>query len=101
MRLDGGFRFARVDILAAADDHILAAVDVIDEAVFILIGDVAGAERAADFSVDERIARGLGLAPIAAHDVRAARHDLTGRSDGPPPAFSVADGELDSDQRPA
>ena len=54
---------ARVDAVAAAQDHVLDAVDEVQIAVGVEVADVAGAEPA----VGERLARRLGVAPVAAH----------------------------------
>ena len=37
---------ARVDVVAAADDHVLLAVDDVEVAVLVLAADVAGGEPA-------------------------------------------------------
>ncbi len=63
---------ARVDVVAAADNQVLLAVD--DEVVAILVdcGDVAGVEPA----VAHDLARRLLALPVAAHHERPAHHEL-------------------------
>src|SRR5215210_2852925 len=63
---------ARVDVVAAADDQVLLAVDDEEVAVLVHAGHVAGVEPAAAHAV----LRGLGPAPVALHDVVAADDDL-------------------------
>src|SRR5262249_48103552 len=55
-----------VDVLAAADEHVLGAVDDVAEALVVDAGEVAGLHPA----VDERLARGLGLVPVALDHLR-------------------------------
>ena len=55
----------RVDVLAAADDHVLRAVDDVDEAVLVDARDVAGVQPA----LGEGLGRLLGPVPVPAHDV--------------------------------
>ena len=59
----------RVHVLAAGDHHVLHAVGDEQEAVVVEVADVAGVEPA--LGVDGG-AGGLGLVPVALHDVRAA-----------------------------
>ena len=61
-----------VDVLAAAVDHVLLAVDDLDEAVVVDAGQVAGVQPA----VDERLGGLLGLVPVAGDDVLAADQQL-------------------------
>ena len=61
-----------IDVLAAADDHVLQAVDDEECAVVAHAADVAGAEPA----IDEGGCRGLGVAPVAWRDHRSAAEDL-------------------------
>ena len=44
MLVDRLLDHARIDVEAAAQDHVLGAVDDEDEAVVVHVGDVAGAE---------------------------------------------------------
>ena len=73
MSIKHGFDFGRVDILAPADDHILQPVADIEEAVRVEVADIARVEPA--FRVD-RGGGGLGLVPVAAHDLRSAHDDF-------------------------
>ena len=57
-----------VDVLAAADQHVLCAVDDVDKTFFVDLRKVARLHPA----VDEGLGRGLGLVPVAAHDDGAA-----------------------------
>ena len=61
-----------VDVLAAGDDHVLLAVDDVDEALFVHPAQIAGVEPAAG----ERLRGRLGLVPVAGHQRRAAVDDL-------------------------
>jgi hypothetical protein len=63
---------ARVDVVAAADDQVLLAVDDEQVAVVVAVGEVAGVEPAAL----ERLRGLLGLVVVALHDVVAADDDL-------------------------
>ena len=56
-----------VDVLAAADDHVLLAVGDEEVAVGVDLADVAGVEPA----VADRLGGRLGLAPVAGHERRA------------------------------
>ena len=94
-----GFDLARVDVLAAADDHLLDPAR--DAAVAALVhgAEVAGVQPAA--RVDRR-AGGLRVAEVARHDVVAAGADL---ADGPAghglAGGHVGDLDLGVRQRPA
>src|SRR5690606_31752361 len=72
VRVHGVLHLARVDVLAAADDHVLDAVDDVDEAVLVHPGAVAGVHPA----VADHGGRGLGIAPVAQHHLRTAHRDL-------------------------
>ena len=63
---------ARVDVVAAADDQVLLAVDDVEVAVLVGAGHVAAVEPAAAHRLRGR----LGLLPVALHDVVAADQDL-------------------------
>ena len=69
-RLDLG----RVDVLAAADHHVLGAVDDVDEAVLVPRRHVAGPHPAA--AVAEDLGGEVGPAPVADHVRRALDDDL-------------------------
>ena len=62
-----GLDLDAVHVLAAADHHVLGAVDDVDEALVVEPGDVAALEPA----VGERGLGRLGLVQVALHDVRA------------------------------
>ena len=57
-----------VDVLAAADDHVLLAVGDEEEALVVEVADVAGVEPAVGV---DRLGGGLGLVPVAGHEDRA------------------------------
>src|SRR5205807_268193 len=61
-----------VDLLPAAVDHVLGAVDDVHEALAVDAGKVAAVEPA----VDERLRGGLGLVPVARDHVGAADEQL-------------------------
>ena len=91
MGVAGGFHFLRADILAAADDDVLEAIDDEQIAVFVEIADVAGAEMAVR---GERCGGGGRIVPITA-DVRGgADRDLAALPDPPVPAVVAEDREL-------
>src|ERR1700733_16247173 len=56
--------FDAVDVFAAADQHVLGAIEDITEALGVEARDVAGTQPA----VDERFRRGLRILPVAADD---------------------------------
>ena len=60
---------ARIDVLAAADDHVLHTPDDAAEAVLVKRRQVAGMHP----SVDNALAGPLTVAPVAAHHGIAAR----------------------------
>src|SRR3712207_5380400 len=67
---------ARVDVVAAADDHLLLAVD--DEEVAVLV-DLAHVARPEPAVVVEDLFGGVLLVPVALHDVVALDGDLADR----------------------
>ncbi len=90
--------FARRDVLAAADDHVLHSAD--DVAIALLVDDreVAGVHPAACI---DRLARALGVVPIAAHHAVASGQEFAGdaaRRDAP---FRVDDLHLHVRMHPA
>src|SRR5207253_2189742 len=90
-RVQGGLDLARVDVLAAADDHVLQATDNVDITVVIQDGEVAGVHPA---SLVDGGPRGGGVVPVAAHDAVAARAELprrAARQDGPRGRVAHAD----------
>ena len=72
VRADRLLDLDRGDVLAAGDDHVLAAVAQLDGAVGVPHREVAGVEPAAP----ERRLGGLRVVEVARHDVVAAHHDL-------------------------
>ncbi len=66
------FDLDRVHVLTAAVDHVLLAVDDVQQAIGVDPRDVAGVQPA----VHERLGGRLGLVPVALHDVRAAHQQL-------------------------
>src|SRR5215216_349210 len=67
------FDLARVHVVAAADDHLLLAVDDEEVAVLVDLAHVAGAEPAI---LVEDLVRGVVPVPVALHDIVAADGDL-------------------------
>ncbi len=85
------FDLGRVDVLAAADDHVLDAVGDVDVAVGIHVAAIAGAQPAV---LGDRRGGRLRLAPVAAHQLFAADPDLardTGRDRLAGAGFAHAD----------
>src|SRR6185437_5098004 len=68
----GVLHLGRVDVLAAADDHVLDPVDDEQVAAGVQVAAVAGVHPAAP----EGVRRLLRLVPVALHDVPAAADDL-------------------------
>ncbi len=62
---DCRFHDHRVDVLAAANNHVFCAIDDIDESVFIDARDVARVMPA----LGERLRRRVGFVPVTLHDV--------------------------------
>src|SRR5262249_7483168 len=83
---------ARVDVVAAADDHLLLAVHDEEVAVLVHPGQVTSPEPA----VRDRLGRGLGLAPVALHHVVAADGDLADLADGERGAVGADHAHLDA-----
>ena len=84
-----------VDVLAAADDHVLLAVGDEEEAVVVDVADVAGVQPAVAHGVRGR----LGLVPVAGHDERAVHRHLAGLTGRHLVAVGVADLELERRHR--
>ena len=91
--IDELFDFARVDVLAHADDHVLEAIDDVDVALFVGAGDVARMEPAAA----QRVLRRVGQVPVAEHDVVALDDELAGLTFGD--FLAVGVNELPGDAR--
>src|SRR3954464_12781826 len=88
---------ARVDVVAAADDHVLLAVDDEEVAVLVDAGHVARVEPA----VAQDLLRGVVAVPVALHEVVAADRDLADLALAHLVAVLVDDLHLDAlDRRP-
>jgi hypothetical protein len=87
----------RVDVVAAADDQVLLAVDDGEVAVLVDPADVAGAEP----PVGDRLGRLLGAPPVALHQVVAADRDLADLALGNLGALVVDDPHLHPPDRRA
>ena len=68
------FHFDAVDVLAAAQQHVLGAIDHEQCAVLIHIAQIAAAQPA----IHQRLGGGIGIAPIALEYLRAANPDFAG-----------------------
>ena len=68
--------FPRRDVLAAADDHVLHAADDVAIALLVDHRQIAGVHPAACI---DRLARALGIVPVAAHHAVAAGQQLARR----------------------
>ena len=68
---------ARVDVLAAADDHVLDPADDTHVAVLVHDRQVAAVHPSGGVN---RAGGGLGVRPVPAHDAVAARALLAGRT---------------------
>src|SRR3954453_20566757 len=83
----------RVDVLAAAVDHVLLAIDDVEQPVLVDPAEVAGVQPAAD----EGLLRGVGVVPVALHDVGPADQQLADAGLGVGPV----DREIDDGHREA
>ena len=88
----------RVDVVAAADVHLLAPADEPQTAAVVDPAEVAGAHEAVG---RERGARLLGVAPVARHDGGGAQAHLADVGAGDGIARLVAQRDLDARVRPA
>jgi hypothetical protein len=68
MLVDRLLEHARIHVESAAKEHVLAAVDDEDKAVFIHVGDVAGAKQPVELG---RLRGRVRLVPVALHHVRS------------------------------
>src|ERR1043166_2771183 len=64
--------FARVNVFAAANDHVALAIDNKEEAIFVAIANVAGMKPA----IAKRDGSCFGIAVIAFQNVFTAQDDL-------------------------
>src|SRR5699024_5724756 len=67
MAMEEIFDLYRIDGFAAGDDDIFLAVDQVDEALFILLGHIAGIQPA----IFQYFGRGLGVIVVTSHDAGA------------------------------
>src|SRR5712692_405832 len=87
---------ARVDVIAAAKQHVLGAVDDIDIAVCIHVTDIASAQEPVGSHHD---GRGFWILPVTLHHVGAFDADLAALSQRDVFAVAGDAGELDDDSR--
>src|SRR5436305_4828018 len=88
---------ARVDVVAASDDHLLLAIDDEEVTVFIDLRHIARVKPA----VANRLGGGVVLVPVALHHVVPPDHDLADLARRHLVALIVDDSHLDSfDWRP-
>ena len=74
------FDFNRIDVLTAADDHVLLAIDD-EETLFIVeISDIAGVIP----TVAQSVAGMLRLIPVTCHHARSAHDDFTNLASAKP-----------------
>ena len=71
--VDAVFDFAGIDVFAVHDDEVFQAVDDVDVAVFVHVGEVAGVKPAV---FGEDFLGFFGLLPVAFRDVVAADEEL-------------------------
>ena len=76
MRMQDGFNFRRIDILAAGDNHIFGAPDDVIVAILILSREVACIKPA----VAERSVSRFDVLPVARADVTAAQYEFADAS---------------------
>src|ERR1700730_2467714 len=72
MLVDDGFDLARVNILAAVNNHVLQPIQKVDVTIGILVADVTAAEH----SITKYRVRFFQIVPIAAHYICAASNQL-------------------------
>src|SRR6266498_1189549 len=73
MLVNDGFDFARVNILAAGNNHVLQPIQNVDVTIGILVSDVTAAEH----PITKYRVRLFQIVPIAAHYICAACNQLT------------------------
>ena len=95
--IERGLDLGRIDVLAARDDHVLEAVDDVEDADLVHVAEVAGVQPA----IAQRLRGQLGLVPVAFHHQRPAHDDLAVLSWRQKAVLGVDDGQLAADQRPA
>src|SRR5574337_1262965 len=96
VRGDGVLDFDAVDVLAAADDHVLDAVLQEHVAALVHVARIAGVHPAAA----QRRRRFFGQVPVTLHHARAAPQDLADLAAGQLLVVVVDDPHFASDHRP-
>src|SRR3954465_8699851 len=97
MLVNNGFDLAAIDILSTRGDHAFRAVEDVEKAVRVAVANVAGSKH----SVSKREAGLLRIVPVTAHNIRAARHELTAVSRSELPSGFVHDTHVNARARPA
>ena len=82
---------ARIDVVAAADEHVVLAVENVDEAVLVHASDVAGMEP----TVAESLGGLFRAVPVTGHELGAAADDLALLAGGHRPVVIVEDCHVD------
>ena len=88
--VDGRLDLAAVHVLAAAQHHVLGAVDDVHEAVLVDAGDVAGVEP----PVTDRVGGGLGPVQVALDHHGTAHAQLADGGGGPLEVVALVVDEL-------
>src|SRR3984893_10843737 len=96
MLVNDGFDLAGIDILSAGDDHVFHAVEDVEIAVRVAVDKLAHSEQ----SVFKRELGLVRIVPVTAHDVGAARHQLTTLSRSEFPSGCVHNTQVDAGTRP-
>src|SRR5258708_26634085 len=96
MLVKDGFDLAGIDILSTRHDQVLHAVEDVEIAVRVAVADVARSKH----SVLKREPGLLWIVPVAAHDIGAARHQLTTLSRSEFPSGCVHIAQVDAGTGP-
>ncbi len=88
--VDRRFDLGGVDVLAAAQHHVLRSVADVDEALVVDAADVSRAQP----TVDDRVGSGIGSVPVPADQHRPTEPDLAGLAGGQHIADRVGDSEV-------
>ena len=91
------FYFTRINVEAAAQDHVLHAVDYEIASVFIPIADISGMEPA----ILQRLFVRLRAVEIALHDVMSANTNFSALVVGESIIFLINDAHFDAPDRVA
>lgn len=97
MREQRLFDLDRIDVESAGDDHVLGAIDDVQEVVRVEIADVARVMPAERRGLGRRI----GILVVALHDQRAAHDDFAALASRQQMAVPVHDPDFDERRRPA